>query len=296
MPTRRPAASAAASAASTTRRLPSRPTRTSGASGGGAASPAFRRSRSVGPGRQEERDDPCHRTPPARNPRSRPRAAADQLDQPAMPADARAPAAASDGSAETRQRVIAAVGWPKSAASVCRRQRRSAMPIVPGPLGRELQPPRGRHRQARDLADHRRRGRRAAGLPPCRPAPSCRRRPRHRSPGREQARPGPAPARTGRAARRTRAPCPSCARRCRRRTARPPRRRSRRCRRRRPHAARRAPARRRGGGDPPRRSRREAPISTRRLRPSIFSICARSDSMADTARKLHRDLQAWHRG
>ena len=38
-----------------------------------------------------------------------------------------------DGSAETRQRVVAAVGWPKSDASVCRLQRRSAMPIVPDP-------------------------------------------------------------------------------------------------------------------------------------------------------------------
>ena len=58
-----------------------------------------------------------------------------------------------DGSTETRQRVIAAVGWPKSAASVCRRQRRSAMPIGPGTFRRELQPPRGGHRQARDLGD-----------------------------------------------------------------------------------------------------------------------------------------------
>lgn len=36
-----------------------------------------------------------------------------------------------EGSTDTRHRVIAAVGWPKSAASVCRRQRRSAMPITP---------------------------------------------------------------------------------------------------------------------------------------------------------------------
>ena len=38
-----------------------------------------------------------------------------------------------DGSAETRHRDIAAVGWPKSDASVCRLQRRSAIPIVPDP-------------------------------------------------------------------------------------------------------------------------------------------------------------------
>ena len=195
-----------------------------------------------------------------------------------------------DGSTETRQRVVAAVGWPKSAASVCRRQRRSAMPDRAGPLGRELQPARGRHRQARRPRRPPPRGRHAAGPPPCRPAPSCRRRPRHRSPGREPSRPGPAPARRDRAAQCTTAPCLSCARRCRRRRARPRRRRSRRCRRRRPHAGRRAPSRRRGDANPPRRSRREAPISGRRLRPSIFSICARSDSMADTARKLHRDL------
>lgn len=36
-----------------------------------------------------------------------------------------------DGSTETRHRVIAALGCPKSLASACRRQRRSAMPMVP---------------------------------------------------------------------------------------------------------------------------------------------------------------------
>jgi len=39
-----------------------------------------------------------------------------------------------EGRTEIRQRVIAAVGWPKSAASACRRQRRSAMPVVPDSL------------------------------------------------------------------------------------------------------------------------------------------------------------------
>ena len=38
-----------------------------------------------------------------------------------------------EGSAEMRQRVVAAVGWPKSDASVCRLHRRSTMPIVPEP-------------------------------------------------------------------------------------------------------------------------------------------------------------------
>ena len=41
-----------------------------------------------------------------------------------------------EGSALTRQRVIAAVGCQKSAASAWRRQRRSAMPIPPGRLWR----------------------------------------------------------------------------------------------------------------------------------------------------------------
>ena len=39
-----------------------------------------------------------------------------------------------EGRTDTRQRVIAAVGWPKSAASACRRQRRRARPRVPDAL------------------------------------------------------------------------------------------------------------------------------------------------------------------
>ena len=38
-----------------------------------------------------------------------------------------------EGRALTRQRVTAAVGCPKSVASICRRQRRMAMPIAPDP-------------------------------------------------------------------------------------------------------------------------------------------------------------------
>ena len=43
------------------------------------------------------------------------------------------PAAGSgdEGRAVTRHRVVAAVGWPKSAASAWRRHRRTAIPIVP---------------------------------------------------------------------------------------------------------------------------------------------------------------------
>ena len=88
MPTRRPAAWAAASAASTTRRLPSRPTKISGVSGGGAVSAAFRLTRSVDKvGRKTEMTlviarlqfEICAFAG----------AAADQLDEPARPADAR---------------------------------------------------------------------------------------------------------------------------------------------------------------------------------------------------------------
>jgi hypothetical protein len=59
-----------------------------------------------------------------------------------------------DGSAETRQRVVAAVGWPKSEASVCRLQRRSAMPIRPRPFRSELESTRRGHGQAGDLPHH----------------------------------------------------------------------------------------------------------------------------------------------
>ena len=131
MPTRRPAAWAAASAANTTRRLPSRPTNMSGVSGGGAASVAFRLTRSVDKvGRKTEMTlviarlqfEICALAG----------AATDQLNQPAGPTDSRhrergggqhryAPARRGGG------------GLPKSDASVWRRQRRSAMPMVPEP-------------------------------------------------------------------------------------------------------------------------------------------------------------------
>jgi hypothetical protein len=50
-----------------------------------------------------------------------------------------------EGSALTRQRVTDAVGWPKSAASAGRRQRRMAIPIVPDPSAA------GRHGEPRDF-------------------------------------------------------------------------------------------------------------------------------------------------
>ena len=84
-----------------------------------------------------------------------------------------------EGSTEMRQRVVAAVGCPKSIASVWRRHRRSAMPMGPclprqaeaagRPSSRAAQP-RPRPRQAH----------RAEAPPPCRRARFCRRRPRHR--------------------------------------------------------------------------------------------------------------------
>jgi hypothetical protein len=58
-----------------------------------------------------------------------------------------------DGSTETRQRVMAAVGWPKSAASACRRQRRRAMPTVAAPSAASCSRREALHGQAGDLRD-----------------------------------------------------------------------------------------------------------------------------------------------
>src|SRR5579875_1396736 len=103
MPTRKPAARAAASAASTTRRLPSRPTRISGVSGGGAVSTAFRLTRSVDKvGRKTEMTLVIARL--QFEIRALAGAATDQLDQPARPADAR------DGKRRRRQRRDAPAG------------------------------------------------------------------------------------------------------------------------------------------------------------------------------------------
>ena len=151
MPTRRPAAWAAASAASTTRRLPSRPTRTSGASAGGAASPDFRLTRSVDKvGRKSEMTRVIARL--QFEIRAFAGAAADQLDKPARAADAR------NGERRRRQRrnaparrggrglaEIGRLGLPPPAAQ------RDADRA--GAFGGELKPPRSGHRQARDFAD-----------------------------------------------------------------------------------------------------------------------------------------------
>ena len=159
-----PRARAAALAAVTTRRGPSRPTRTSGASGGGAAAPSLRRSRSVGQVGRKSETTRWHRTPPAsKSAHSPARLRISSTSQRARPMPGTGSGA--DGRAVTRQRVTDAVGCPKSAASVARRQRRTAMPIVPERLGGELQPARGGHRQARHLGHHRRPARHAAGLP-----------------------------------------------------------------------------------------------------------------------------------
>jgi hypothetical protein len=57
--------------------------------------------------------------------------ATDQLKLPSRPTPATGNGV--EGRALTRQRVTAAVGCPKSVASLCRRQRRMAMPMAPDP-------------------------------------------------------------------------------------------------------------------------------------------------------------------
>ena len=139
---------------------PSLPTRISGVSGGGAVSPAFRLTRSVDKvGRKTEMTRGIARL--QFEICALASAAADQsTSQRARPTPGTGSGV--DGSAETRQRVVAAVGWPKSDASVCRLHRLSAMPIVPDPSRSELKPPRGGHGQA-------------ATSPTTAPRPPCRR-------------------------------------------------------------------------------------------------------------------------
>ena len=66
-----------------------------------------------------------------------------------------------EGSTDTRQRVIAAVGWPKSLASACRRQRLKAMPMVPDALA-------ARCNQREAVIDSFATSATTAPIPPCR--------------------------------------------------------------------------------------------------------------------------------
>ena len=116
-PTRRPMVCAAASVAVTTRRRPSRPTRMSGVSG--AASPIIRLNLSV------PRSSHASNSKSALSPAGSGRARRATTDAP-RPRTGNGV----DGRAEIHHRVAAAVGCPRSVASVWRRQRRSATPRV----------------------------------------------------------------------------------------------------------------------------------------------------------------------
>jgi hypothetical protein len=115
--------------ASTTRRRPSRPMRTSGVSGGGAASPDFLLKRSVGQvGRKSDTTlgIACLHFKSALSPARHRISSSRQRARP-TPWNGQW----GDGRTDTRQRLTLGVGWPKSVASVCRRQRRMAMPMAP---------------------------------------------------------------------------------------------------------------------------------------------------------------------
>ena len=153
MPGRSPRARAAALAAVTTRRRPSRPIRIIGASGGGAAAPSLRRSRSVGQVGRKSETTRCiaglHLEIG-----TFPGAAADQLDQPARPADA-----------GHRQRGRGQGGHPPAG------HRRGRLPEIRG-LGRA--PPAAHARSRSSLTSRRRAAagarRSSTGAPP-RPPP-----------------------------------------------------------------------------------------------------------------------------
>jgi hypothetical protein len=152
MPTRRPAAWAATSAASTTRRLPSRPTRMSGASGGGAVSPVFRLTRSVDKvGRKTEMTRVIARLQLKIGALAG--AATDQLDQPARPPDPR------NGEWYGGQRRDApARGGGRRLPEIRRLGLSAPAPQRdaerPRSFGGELEPPRSGHRQAGDFGHH----------------------------------------------------------------------------------------------------------------------------------------------
>ena len=112
MPADKPSSCAIPQAAVTSRRLPTRSASTSGAADEGAASGADRLSRSIGhSGRVTEmtRAVACLQFEIETFPRPCP----DQLNEPAGAADT-GNSRGVEGSTDTRQRVIAAVGWPKS--------------------------------------------------------------------------------------------------------------------------------------------------------------------------------------
>jgi hypothetical protein len=103
--------------------------RTSGVSVGGAATPSLRRTLSVGQVGGKSETTRCIASLNFEI-GAVAGAAPDELELPASPSDA-GQRQRLEGSVETRQCVTEAVGWPKSAASACRRQRGTAMPIAP---------------------------------------------------------------------------------------------------------------------------------------------------------------------
>ena len=99
-----------------------------------------------------------------------------------------------EGSALTRQRVIAAVGCQKSAASARRRQRRSAMPITLETSAASCSRPRNYHREAANFRDYR--AKFTIELLRNKRAPTSFLPLRRRSPGRREPGPKRLPART----------------------------------------------------------------------------------------------------
>lgn len=129
MPILKPAACAAAFAAMTTLRRSRRPMRTSGASAGGAVSASFRLRRSVGQVGRNSDTTLGIGASTSKSALSPARQRISSTSQRARPTPGTGSGA--EGRTETRQRVVEAVGCPKSEASVCLRQRRIAIPIVP---------------------------------------------------------------------------------------------------------------------------------------------------------------------
>ena len=104
------------------------------------------------PARQEERDNPSHRTPPKSKNAARHHGRA-AIRPASAGAAARRSAVGGEGCGETRQRVAAALGSPASCFSVVLRQRRIDERRDAGLARAELQAARGVQRQPRDFAD-----------------------------------------------------------------------------------------------------------------------------------------------